>query len=107
RFVPETDRAKALLPLAFCRECGQEYYSVRRRVSDDGKVVFDPRELGDRFEVDGAEPGYLYLSEADPWPADAADVMARLPDTWLERNKKGEPVIKRSTRERVPKRINL
>lgn len=107
RFVPESDRTKALLPLAFCRECGQEYYSVRRRVTDDGRVVFDPRELGDRFEVDGAEPGYLYISEADPWPADAAAAMARLPDTWIERNKRGEPVVKRSTRDRVPRRIDL
>lgn len=107
RFVPDTDRSKALLPLAFCRECGQEYYSVRRRVGDDGRAVFEPRELGDRFEVDGAEPGYLYISDAEPWPSDAGAVMARLPDTWIERNKKGEPVFKRSVRDRVPRRIGL
>jgi hypothetical protein len=28
KFVPG-DRAKLLAPLAFCRECGQEYYTVR------------------------------------------------------------------------------
>jgi ATP-dependent helicase YprA (DUF1998 family)/very-short-patch-repair endonuclease len=107
RFVPESDRKKALLPLAFCRECGQEYYSVRRRVGDDGRVMFEPRELGDRFEVDGAEPGYLYISESEPWPSDAAAAMARLPDTWIERNRKGEAVLKRSVRDRVPRWIGL
>lgn len=30
QFVPGADRSKVLLPLAFCRECGQEYYMVRR-----------------------------------------------------------------------------
>lgn len=107
RFVPESDRQRALLPLAFCRECGQEYYSVRRRVGDDGRVIFEPRELGDRFEVDGAEPGYLYISETDPWPTDSSAALARLPDTWLERNKKNEMVLKRSVRERVPRPIGL
>jgi len=107
RFVPDSNRSRALLPLAFCRECGQEYYSVRRRVGDDDRVTFEPRELGDRFEVDGAEPGYLYISEAEPWPSDPAAAIARLPDTWLEQNKKGVTVVKRSARERVPRPIGL
>ena len=33
QYVPG-DRGKVLLPLAFCRECGQEYYSVRRAEVD-------------------------------------------------------------------------
>ncbi|MBZ0238284.1 MAG: DEAD/DEAH box helicase [Deltaproteobacteria bacterium] len=107
RFVPDSNRSRALLPLAFCRECGQEYYSVRRRVGNDDRVTFEPRELGDRFEVDGAEPGYLYISEADPWPTDPAAVIARLPDTWLEQNRRGVTVVKRSARERVPRPITL
>ena len=28
QFAPD-DRTKVLIPLAFCRECGQEYYTVR------------------------------------------------------------------------------
>ena len=107
RFVPDSNRTRALLPLAFCRECGQEYYSVRRRVGDDDRVTFEPRDLGDRFEVDGAEPGYLYISETDPWPTDAAAVIARLPDTWLEQNRRGVTVVKRSARDRVPRPIAL
>ena len=30
QYVPGSDRKRVLLPLAFCRECGQEYYLVRR-----------------------------------------------------------------------------
>jgi ATP-dependent helicase YprA (DUF1998 family)/very-short-patch-repair endonuclease len=107
QFVPDSQRTKVLLPLAFCRECGQEYYSVRRRVDEDGRARFDPREVGDRFEVDGAEPGYLYISDAEPWPTDPTEVLAWLPETWIEQNKKGDPVIKRAVRPRVPRRIGL
>jgi ATP-dependent helicase YprA (DUF1998 family)/very-short-patch-repair endonuclease len=107
RFVPDSERARVLLPLAFCRECGQEYYTVHRRVGEDGRAVFEPRELGDRFEVEGAEPGFLYLSEHAPWPDDATVVAARLPDSWKEPNKAGVLVPKRSVRERLPRRIGL
>ena len=31
QFVPDGTRTKTLLPLAFCRECGQEYYIVNRK----------------------------------------------------------------------------
>ena len=57
RFVPDSDRAAALLPIAFCRECGQDYYVVHRRETDDGRVLFEPRELSNRFEDEGAEAG--------------------------------------------------
>ena len=36
-----------LLPLAFCRECGQEYFPVRRSETDEGEVL-EPREISDR-----------------------------------------------------------
>ena len=37
---------RALLPLAFCRACGQDYYVVHRQATDDGSVLV-PRDLGD------------------------------------------------------------
>src|SRR5262249_11892899 len=43
QFVPG-DRDRVLLPLVFCRECGQEYYSVRMAIdASAGRCVFIPR----------------------------------------------------------------
>ena len=39
RFVPGSNREKVLLPLAFCRECGQDYYVVKRQPHDDGAAL--------------------------------------------------------------------
>jgi hypothetical protein len=44
RFVPG-DRSRSLFPLAFFRECGQEYYSVWR-VTGEGRSHLQPRDLG-------------------------------------------------------------
>ncbi|HEV2362380.1 MAG TPA: DEAD/DEAH box helicase, partial [Acidimicrobiales bacterium] len=71
---------KALLPLGFCRECGQEYYVVSR-VERDGGVSFVPRQDRDASGGDSVT-GYLYVSEDHPWPADPV-VEGRVPDHWL------------------------
>ena len=87
RFVPGSNRSKALLPLAFCRECGQDYYVVRRIPSDTdstGGTVFVPRELGDRSD-DGDDPaGFLCMSLREPWPDDPSEEAERLPSDWLD-----------------------
>lgn len=76
RYVPGSDRARVLLPLCFCRECGQEYYTVRLR---DGTV--EPREVSER---DGSGNGYLYVSDDAPWPIDdTASLLERVPADWL------------------------
>ncbi|EIV91778.1 helicase family protein with metal-binding cysteine cluster [Frankia sp. QA3] len=66
-----------LVPLVFCRECGQEYLAVTRR--------------GGRFGVSGTsaeveddeQGGYLYVCASDPWPRGQDGVAGRLPDSWL------------------------
>lgn len=46
QYVPGGDRSSVLLPLVFCRECGQEYYCVRRASDqEDGADKVVPREL--------------------------------------------------------------
>jgi len=66
KFVPG-ERDKVLLPLAFCRECGQEYYVVRRtRDHESGSDLFLPRELNENSDSDGGEPGFLYLTRIIP-----------------------------------------
>ncbi|MEH1053664.1 DEAD/DEAH box helicase [Micromonospora sp. CPCC 206171] len=70
----ETER-KILVPLAFCRECGQEYLSVRRSVNG-----FEARQDSDT----GEDGGYLYLSDDQPWPEslEIAVQDGRLPYSW-------------------------
>ena len=40
------DRERVLLPLVFCRECGQEYYCVHLEGGIGGRTAV-PRQLGD------------------------------------------------------------
>ena len=77
---------KALLPLGFCRECGQEYYVVAR-IDRDGDVLFVPRADRDASGGDGVT-GYLYVSEDHPWPVDPI-TEGRFPDHWLVANDDG------------------
>jgi superfamily II DNA/RNA helicase/very-short-patch-repair endonuclease len=75
------DRSRVLLPLAFCRECGEEYYTVGRM--PDG--TFRPRDIGDRgtHAAERFAPGFLHLDSARPWPEDPIAALERLPDSWL------------------------
>lgn len=77
--VPD-EPEKALLPLGFCRECGQEYYVVAR-VERSGQVLFVPRSDRDASGGDSVT-GYLYISEDHPWPQDPV-TDGRFPDHWL------------------------
>ena len=101
QFVPDTDRTKVLLPLAFCRECGQEYYVVRRVRLDDG-VVYEPRLLNARKDEDDGEAGFLYINTRDPWPTSGAAVLERLPESWLEVGKDGQLTVIRSRKDDLP-----
>ena len=67
---PATARAPSL-PLAFCRECGQEYYSVRTRERREGSTGLEPRAT-ERHDGDDDESRRLPLRRASdkPWPDD-------------------------------------
>jgi len=101
------DRGRALLPLAFCRECGQEYYVVQKHTADD-RTAYLPRELTERPDDDEDQAGFLYMSAEKPWPEDYEDQLARLPEDWLEPAKNGVRV-KSHLRKRLPQplRVNL
>lgn len=107
QFVPGSERARVLLPLAFCRECGQEYYLVRRQRDGEGRFVYVPRDIGERTVDDDGEPGFLYIRTVDPWPDDGAEVLRRLPEGWLEIDRRGQLVVRRSRRADVPKTVFL
>lgn len=106
KYVPG-DRSKVLLPLVFCRECGQEYYAVRsHRDQDTGKTVFEPRELRDQVSDEESESGFLYLSGVKPWPTKAKDVIDRLPDDWLD-SSGNISKIRKDRQGHLPKPIRL
>lgn len=99
KFVPG-DRSKLLVPLVFCRECGQEYYTVRR-VESGPEPHLEPRALHDRAEDGETDIGYLYINSARPWSFQPED----LPDDWLE---PGEPPrVKYHLRTAVPQEMRV
>ncbi len=98
--------AKSLVPLAFCRECGQEYYSVVRTTTS-GDTVFRPRS--DRDGSGGADAGYLYVSDDLAWPenSDLPSLRNRLPDSWITLDKDEHPVIVEARRKRQPRSVRV
>ncbi|MCP4607530.1 MAG: DEAD/DEAH box helicase [Planctomycetes bacterium] len=101
QFVPG-DRERSLLPLVFCRECGQEYYCVRAaHDAQTGSRVFLPRELNDRLTDGTSEAGFLYLNSESPWPLDPEEVIQKVPEDWLEEHN-GSLRIRRDRRKDVP-----
>ena len=83
QFVPNS-RDKVRLPLAFCRECGQEYYVVRSTESPDGGRVFAPRLVSERVGEDEGAAGFLHLDGENPWPGDIDAMLDRIPEDWVE-----------------------
>ncbi|WP_344325753.1 DEAD/DEAH box helicase [Streptomyces macrosporus] len=96
------DPDKLLLPLSFCRECGQEYLTVARERRENGTIAFRIREDEDE------EQGYLFISAANPWPEHIGEAVERrrFPDSWLTIDpKKGAPVLTASRRKRAPQPV--
>jgi ATP-dependent helicase YprA (DUF1998 family) len=107
-------RERVLFPLAFCRECGQHYYCVRWQ--DEGTLV--GRELQDQLRYaneDGGSkksstrtgnPGFLYLTEDDPWPRDRESIEVKLPGEWKELHHGKERLIA-SAKKNVPVPLHI
>jgi len=99
---------KILLPLAFCRECGQEYLVVWRR-QQAGGVHYLARRDATAAGGDDSD-GYLYISGQMPWPRDEQTVIAdrRLPESWLEvSDRTGEDIIRPTARKYLPQPVTV
>jgi ATP-dependent helicase YprA (DUF1998 family)/very-short-patch-repair endonuclease len=106
QFVPG-DRSRVLLPLVFCRECGQEYYVVRRCTDrTSGTVRYIPRDINDPYDDDEGEAGFVHLSDSEPWPSTEEEIVERLPDDWVELEN-GVVRIRRDQRAKLPKPIRI
>ncbi|HXG40258.1 MAG TPA: DEAD/DEAH box helicase, partial [Candidatus Limnocylindrales bacterium] len=103
QFVPG-DRSRILLPLAFCRECGQEYYTVARDGATPGGP-FEPRDVGDTVREPDVEKGFLYLSAESPWPDDPEAQADRVPAEWTEARADGSLRIRSERQADVPRTI--
>lgn len=95
QFVPG-DKGRALLPLSFCRECGQEYYCVREIAESGGTFV--PRQISDHSAEGDERDGFLYLSSTAPWPSDET-VLDRVPSDWLDPDSR---TLRKSQRRYLP-----
>jgi hypothetical protein len=109
QFVPG-DRARVLMPLAFCRECGQEYYPVRAYQNPDSfGRLFRPRGISDTFDDGESEAGFLFFSTTEPWPSEAEDTgefWERLPSDWQEEHRDAQRVRK-VRRQYVPQPVTV
>ena len=103
KYVPG-DRNKILLPLAFCRECGQEYYIVKSFKDQDGNRIFEPRKLGDRYGDSESDTGYIYLNSSQPW--DTEESFEKIPDDWIE-DYNGEERVKKNRKKQLPVKIHI
>ncbi len=106
-FVPGTDRSKVLLPIAFCRECGQDYYVVKRVQPRGGAPAFEPRELAERPDDDDIDGGYLYISTKAPWPEDLTAQLDHLPESWTEYRDNGTRRVTKNRIDRLPRPVWL
>lgn len=93
------DRERRLYPLAFCRECGQDYLMARREVGDR-TVAFTARH---QLRPTDRDDGYLYVSADHPWPTEPV-AEGRLPASWLEVTPQGSAVTKTRSKD-VPQRM--
>jgi len=89
------NRQRLLYPLAFCRECGQEYYEVA--AFPHGHLPRAPLSNSWDDETEG-KPGYLALERDALWSEDES-----LPEFWVEERKSG-PRVKKNYEEHVPVR---
>ncbi len=104
QFAPEHDNDALLFPLQFCRECGQEYYSVWRFSDKKNSTDFFTARNHTNDATHEGEAGYLYITTEEPWPDDIENQREQLPDDWLT-EKKGRLVIVDSKRKYMPEKM--
>ncbi len=108
QFVP-SHREKVLLPLVFCRECGQEYYCVRKTDDPETKLkMYTSRKLSDDYDSDEGEAGFLYYNPSDPWPTNIEEAINnnKLPENLLE-DYRGSVRVRPNKQKDLPQLVPL
>jgi len=88
---------RTLFPLAFCRDCGKEYYLAGLLREGETPALVPRSPLLNATGEDEGEPGYFALEQDGLWSEDED-----LPDNWLD-PRTGS--IKERYRPHLPKRL--
>lgn len=96
-----------LLPVAFCRDCGQEYLTVWRVEKPTG-TVYQARRDTTAGSADASE-GYLFVSSDHRWPETLDEVLEtqRLPESWVEQDENHLTVVRKNRRGQVPQTVTV
>lgn len=105
RFDPNSDGKNRLLPLVFCRECGQDYYVAFKRLEKDGSTRLIARDIGETNDESG-DPGFVFIRAEDPWPTDPTAVLDRLPEEFIEADE-SRRVLRKDARDLVPREMHV
>ena len=83
------DDERVLFPLAFCRECGQEYYLVSR-IEEQGVEHLFPRSpmAGNADEDVQGEDGFFAVEHRELWAGDDEE----LPEVWFNERRSGRVI---------------
>lgn len=77
------DRDKMLFNVAFCRQCGQEYWPVWARMSNKSPISVEPRDLSERSnDDDDLQFGYLMPDTEGIF--DPTNIEAHYPEEWID-----------------------
>jgi very-short-patch-repair endonuclease len=114
RFVPG-DRGRSLFNLAFCRECGTDYYPVERAEDSAGTVEYLSRDAASRTPRRDGDLGFLYIGTgAQTWPrAEGTDrytdhlLRERIPQDWLAATPGGQPTVEQGKRKYLPTPVSV
>ncbi len=102
--VQPGNRDKRLFNLAFCRECGQEYYPVWADHHHDELVYLEPRELNERTRDDeAAEFGLFMPDPALKWDAENIE---SYPELWVDYSRE-PPTLKSHFKKFRPRSIRV
>lgn len=101
RFVPGSDQRRVLLPLVFCRECGQDYYMAHLEQTTGGDRL-TRRNIDDNEKRDKLVPGFLCVNDKDPWPNDPELQEDLLPPEWFD-PKTGR--LRHTRQEHIPRQV--
>lgn len=97
-------RDKRLFNVAFCRECGQEYYPVWAQHRHGILIYIEPRELDERTRDDDAEEFGLFMP--DPRRAWDDENIENYPELWIDYSR-DEPRLKSHFRKHRPRPIQV
>lgn len=97
-----SDGRRRLYPLAFCRECGQEYYLVQRAA---GHVVPRPPWSTRAGPEEEGESGYLLLDAGEEEPVWDDSRQEELPGDWFEPRGRGK--LKPTYRGHLPQLLHV